>query len=182
MSSRADPATAWWQQWMRMNEQYTDVAGEAMEAQTRFVEAWGDSFDEATRQERLDEGLAATYHAYEVWMQAVEETVEGMNDILEGEDVPVERFRDAWLNAANQAFKESMRTAAFAEATGQSVDDALALQRQFDDATEATLHGLGLPARGDVEEIGERLVELERRNHAIEERLDRIVDAVEPEE
>ena len=42
-----------------------------------------------------------------------------------------------------------------------------------------TLAQMGMATRGDVEEVGERLVELERRQHNLEEKIDRLLDAVE---
>ena len=90
--------------------------------------------------------------------------------------VDPEEFRDIWFNAANTAFKESMSTTAFAAATGQNVEDVLDLQQQMNEATEQTLHGMGFATTGDVREVGERLVEIERRQHAIEEKLDQLLE------
>lgn len=179
MSSRTDPVEDWWQRWLELNEQYADAAEETMAAQGRVVEAWADSVEEATEEEYVDEGVNSLVRAHEIWMEAARETVEGMTDLVEGEDVDVERFRDTWLNAANQGFKETMRTAAFAEATGESVDELLDLKRRVDEATEATLHAWQLPALSDVEEVGARIVELERRQHAVEDRLETVLDALE---
>jgi predicted nuclease with TOPRIM domain len=36
-----------------------------------------------------------------------------------------------------------------------------------------------MPTQSEIEEVGERLVELERRQHRVEEKLDRILEAVE---
>jgi BMFP domain-containing protein YqiC len=45
--------------------------------------------------------------------------------------------------------------------------------------TQDTVAQMGMATRDDVEEVGERLVELERRQHDVEEKLDRVLDAVE---
>ncbi|MFC3476569.1 poly(R)-hydroxyalkanoic acid synthase subunit PhaE [Halobacterium litoreum] len=175
------PGMEWFERVAEVNRQYADAAEQTMNAQSRFVDAWLDSVDQLTRQNRADETAASVANAYEVWMQAADDALEQVTDVVEGEDVDVERFRDTWLNAANRAFKETMETSAFAYATGQGLDDALELRQQFDDITEDAVHEMGLPTEGDVTEIGERLVELERRQHAVEQRLDRILDAVETE-
>jgi hypothetical protein len=38
---------------------------------------------------------------------------------------------------------------------------------------------MGFSTREDVEEVGERLVELERRQHEVEQKLDQILDHLE---
>jgi hypothetical protein len=179
MSSGDDPVASWWSTVADANSRYAALADETMTAQSRFVDAWLDAIDDATEQDRLDESASAVATAYEVWMDAADDTVEQATDMLEGEDVPVERFRDTWLNAANRAFKETMETSAFAHATGQATGDVLELRQQYDEVATETLHELGLPAERDIEEVGERLVELERRQHAVEQRLDRILDALD---
>jgi len=96
-----------------------------------------------------------------------------------GRDVDIEEFRDIWLNTANEAFKEVMSTTAFAKMTGETVGDVLELQEQADEAAQETLNSLGFATEGDVVEIGDRLVELERRQHAVEQKLDRVLEHVE---
>lgn len=162
-----------------MNEGFADAVQEGVTAQMNVAEAWLDAVEDATGQEELDEGVEGLLGAYEVWMVAARDTFELVNDSLEGEDVPIDRFRDTWLNAANQAFKEVIGTATFSMLTGQSIDGVMDLRRQVDDVTESTLHDLGLPTHGDLEEVGERLVALERRNHAVEKKLDEVIDAIE---
>lgn len=177
--SRSSPASMWFEQVASMNQQYAEAIERTADAQSRFVDAWLDSVDDATRQHRVDEGVEAAANAYDVWMQAAQDTLEQTVDAMEGEDVDPEQFRDTWLNAANRAFKEAMETSAFAFATGQSVDDALEFRQFVDEMTEDALHEWGLPTEGDVEEVGERLVELERRQHRVEQRLDDVLDALE---
>jgi len=109
----------------------------------------------------------------------LQQMVERANDQLEGEDVDIEEFRDIWLNTANEAFKEVMSTTAFAKMTGETVGDVLELQEQADEAAQETLNSLGFATEGDVVEIGDRLVELERRQHAVEQKLDRVLEHVE---
>jgi polyhydroxyalkanoate synthesis regulator phasin len=53
------------------------------------------------------------------------------------------------------------------------------MQQEVDDVTQDTISQMGMPTRDDVTEIGERIVELERRQHAVENKLDQILDAVE---
>jgi polyhydroxyalkanoate synthase subunit PhaE len=164
------------EQW---NEQFMDAIEENMEAQARFVESWTETVGEMSDENDLSEGVQGYARAYEAWMDASQQMVDRMNDQLEGEDVELEEFRDVWLNTANEAFKEVMSTTAFARMTGESVGDVLELQQQADEAAEETLHSLGFPTEGDVVEVGDRLVELERRQHAVEQKLDRILDELE---
>jgi flagellar biosynthesis chaperone FliJ len=169
-----------WNQFVqRMNEEFIDALEQNMEAQAEFVESWSKTVGEASGDEQLQSGVEGYARAYEVWMDAAQQMVERANDAFDGEDVEVEEFRDVWLNSANDAFKEVMSTTAFAAATGETVEGALDVQRQADEAAETTLHSLGFATEGDIQEVGERLVELERRQHAVEQKLDRILDGMD---
>ena len=156
----------------QLSESYNEALKRNMDAQAAFADPWMESMEEAMSEERLGDASDGAIQAYEAWMDAAEASYERVGDALEGEDVDPEEFRDIWFNAANKAFKESMSTTA----TGQNVADVLALQQQRNEATEQTLHGMGFATTGDVREVGERLVEIERRQHAIEEKLDQLLE------
>lgn len=175
-----DAIQEYWEQTIeQMNEGITEAIEGNVEAQTRFMEAWMDALTEVSDEARIDDALDGYREAYETWMNAAEEALESMSDAAAGEDVSVTQFRDIWLNAANESMKELMATNAFAAATGQAVEDALDLRSQTEALTESTLHDIGMPAKGDIQEVGERLVELERRQHTVEQKLDTILDALD---
>jgi polyhydroxyalkanoate synthesis regulator phasin len=163
-----------------MNESFLATVERNVEAQSRFVDSWLDALEESTGStEEATEGLEAYGRAYRHWISAAEEQFEQATAAVEGEEVAVEEFRDVWLSTANDFFKELMSTTAFAAATGETVENALAFRRQVDEAAEEALHELGFATRGDVTEVGERLLELERRQHAIETKLDEVLAAVD---
>jgi hypothetical protein len=169
-----------WNQFVeRMNQQFMDAFEQNVEAQAEFVESWTETFESSVDDDEMTEGVKGYARAYEAWMDAAQRMVDRVNDASRDEDVEIEEFRDIWLNTANEAFKEAMSTTAFAAATGESVQQALDLQQQADEAAESTLHNLGFATEGDIVEIGERLVELERRQHEVEEKLDRILEELE---
>ncbi len=164
----------------RMNDAVADSIEQNMEAQAAFVESWAESFEEGLpEEETLAEGVDGYARAYEVWMDAADRLVERTGDAAQGEDVEPAEFRDLWLQSANEAFKEVMSTTAFAEANGQLVEVLMEMQQEVDDLTQETIANVGMATRDDVEEIGERLVELERRQHAVEEKLDAVLDTLE---
>jgi len=163
------------EQW---NEQFLEALEDNMEAQAQFVESWSETVGEASDDTEISDGVEGYARAYETWMTASQQMVERANDQLEGENVYIEEFRDIWLNTANEAFKEVMSTTAFAKMTGETVGDVLELQEQADEAAQETLNSLGFATEGDVVEIGDRLVELERRQHAVEQKLDRVLEHV----
>ncbi|WP_137288750.1 poly(R)-hydroxyalkanoic acid synthase subunit [Natronorubrum halophilum] len=167
------------EQW---NEQFLDALEENMEAQAKFVESWSETVGEASDETEISDGLEGYARAYETWMNASQQMVDRMNDQLEGEDVDLEEFRDIWLNTSNEAFKDVMSTTAFAKMTGESVGDVLELQQQADEASQETLRTLGFATGDDVVEVGDRLVELERRQHAVEQKLDRVLEHLEDEQ
>jgi hypothetical protein len=125
------------------------------------------------------DGIEGYNRAYEVWMGAAEELVERSADAAGGEDVDPSEFRDIWLRSANEAFKEVMTTSAFAAANGQLVERMLEMRQDADDVSQETIAQMGFPTQDDVDEVGQRLVELERRQHAVEEKLDRVIDVLE---
>lgn len=176
-----DPAEEWSTFVEDVNTAFANAIEQNVEAQTRFVESWFDTLEETSdlTAETMGDGVGGYARAYRVWMNAAERHLERTADVFEGEEVSIEEFRDIWLNSANEAFKEVMSTSAFAAATGQTVEDALELQQEVDEAAATTLRSLGFATSEDVDEVAARLVELERRQHEVERKLDRIVEAVE---
>ena len=178
--------------WTDMMEQMNDAMSKSieqnMQAQAAFIESWSKSLDSAAMAGEGDgseaesimaEGMEGYGRAYEVWMDAAERMAERVNDAARGEDVGVAEFRDIWLQSANEAFSEVMSTTAFAAGTGQTVSQMMELQQQADDVTQDTLERLGFATREDVDEVGARLVEMERRQHEVSKKLDRVLDALE---
>ncbi|WP_247001787.1 poly(R)-hydroxyalkanoic acid synthase subunit PhaE [Halosolutus gelatinilyticus] len=183
MADSQQPQTQNWNDFVEQwNERFLDALEDNMEAQARFVESWSETVGEISEENELSDGVEGYARAYETWMNASQQMVDRTNDALEGEDVDIEEFRDIWLNTANEAFKEVMSTTAFARMTGETVGDVLELQQQADEAAEETLHTLGLPTESDIVEVGDRLVELERRQHAVEQKLDRVLEHIEDEQ
>ncbi|MFC4245437.1 poly(R)-hydroxyalkanoic acid synthase subunit PhaE [Natribaculum luteum] len=176
----SQPQTQNWnalvEQW---NEQFLEALEQNMEAQAQFVESWSEAVEETADDVEAAEGVEGYARAYDAWMNASQQMVERMNDVVEGEDVDLEEFRDIWLNTANEAFKEVMSTTAFARMTGETVGDVLEAQQQADEAAETTLRTLGFATESDVVEVGDRLVELERRQHAVEQKLDRVLEELQ---
>lgn len=160
----------------RMTESYITAIDKNLDAQSAFIERWTESVDAAMSEEQLEEQTESSIRAYEAWMDAANTSFDRIGDYMEGESVDAEEFRDIWLSAANQAFKETMSTTAFAAATGQNVDEMLQVRRQLDQAAEDTLHTLRFATAGDVQEVGERLVEMERRQHALEQEIEALAD------
>ena len=171
-------------QWAALMENFNDAVAESMEqnmqAQADFMESWAKALEGSVPEENaMQEGMKSYARAYEVWMDATEQMYERSTDLAHGKDVDVTEFRDIWLRSANEAFKEVMGTSAFAAANGQLVEAMMNLREQTDDVSEDTIAQLGFPTQSDVEEVGERLLELERRQHSVEAKLDRILEHLE---
>lgn len=180
MSNMNEMQAEWSEMVERMNEAVSESVEQNMQAQAAFVESWADALEDSIPEEgEVADGIAGYNRAYEEWMTAAERMLERTADATRGEDVDPTEFRDIWLQSANEAFKHVMGTSAFAAANGQLVETMLELRQEADDISQETIAELGFPTRADVDEVGERLLELERRQHAVEEKLDRIVDAVE---
>jgi hypothetical protein len=171
-------------EWTEMVEEMNDAVVDSMEqnmkAQAAFVESWADAVEDSMpQQDELSEGLQGYNRAYEEWLDAADRMVERSADAAQGQDVDPAEFRDIWLQSANEAFKHVMGTSAFAAANGQLVESMMEMQQQADELSQDTIAQLGFPTRDDVDEVAERLVELERRQHAVEQKLDRILEHLE---
>jgi hypothetical protein len=184
MSDTNEDVTEQWTRMMEnMNEAVARSVEQNMDAQSRFMESWASTMEESMPDEAaIEESVGAYGDAYEVWMDAADRMYDRVVDAAEGEDVAVTELRDIWLRSANEAFKEVMGTSAFAAATGNLVESMMEMQQDAQDVSRETLTAMGLPTRGDVDEVGERLVELERRQHDVEQRLDRVIELLEAEE
>ncbi|MFC6837071.1 poly(R)-hydroxyalkanoic acid synthase subunit PhaE [Halomarina ordinaria] len=172
------------ERWTRMVEQMNDAMARSveqnLEAQATFMETWADAIDGSMPDEdTMAESFESYGRAYEVWMDAAETMYERVGDAAGGEDVSFTEFRDIWLRSANEAFKEVMGTTAFAAAQGNVVEAMMELQQETEDVSQETLTRMGLPTRGDMDEVGERLVELERRQQRVEDKLDQVLDHLE---
>ena len=180
MSDTNDPIEDYNEMLEQMNDAVADSVEQNMKAQAAFVESWAEAVEDSVPEEdALADGIQGYNRAYEVWMDAAEQMFERTTDAAQGEDVDPSDFRDIWLQSANEAFKEIMSTGAFAAANGQLVERMMDLRQEADDMSQETIAQLGFPTREDVDEVGERLVELERRQHAVEEKLDRLLDELE---
>jgi len=181
--SESNQSTAAGEQWSEyaeeLNRSFVEAFEQNMRMQTEFLDSWRESLADSDLDETTVDGMAGASRAYEVWMEAADAQYELVNESLRGEDVDLEEFRDVWLNAANDAFKEVMGTSAFAAATGQTVGDMLEASEQLDQLNRETLGSLGFATDGDIQEVGERLVELERRQHAVEQKLDHLIEMIE---
>jgi len=181
----------WSEMMARMNEQMVEGMEASTTAQAEFVESWVEAFEGIDEDRYASEGFEGNTRAYSVWMEAAEETAEKMAAAAGGEDVDPAEIRDLWLDSANEAFKEVIETEAFSAMAGKNAEDLLKLRQRVDENTQSTLHEFGFATEGDVREIGERLVELERRQkkvqrelerlEAVEAKLDRVLDELEEE-
>ncbi len=168
------------EQWNRMVDQMNDTVAKSVEqnikAQASFVESWADAMEGSMPEEQaLSEGFEAYSNAYEIWMESADELFERSRQASDGEAVPIEAFRDIWLQTANEAFKEVMSTSAFAAATGDVVESMLELQRESQTVSQDALAQMGIATQSELAEVATRLVEIERRQHSIEQKLDTII-------
>lgn len=182
MSTYEQPPSLLWAEFFQaVNESLLTDAEWGIEQQAALIAEWFDTVDDSwiTATDVTTDGMDGHQRAYEVWMNAAEQQLERARDAVDGESVPPEDFRDIWLTTANRTFKELMSTTAFAAATGESIEESIEQQRQADETAEETLHTFGFSTKSDIEAIGARIVELERRQHEVEQKLDRVIAALE---
>jgi len=180
MSDTNQMQDEWTEMVEEMNAAVADSMEQNMKAQATFVESWADAVEDSIPgEEELSEGVQGYNQAYEEWVDAAEQMVERSTDAAQGEDVDPAEFRDIWLKSANEAFKHVMGTSAFAAANGQLVESMMEMQQDAQEMNQDAIAQMGFPTRENVDEVAERLVELERRQHAVEQKLDRIIEQLE---
>jgi hypothetical protein len=172
-----DAQENWAAMMTEMNNAVANSFEQNMEAQAAFMESWMDAFEGSMPdEETANEGIEGYERAADVWMEAAEQMTTRLTAAAEGEDIEVQEFRDIWLQSANEAFSEVMGTSAFAAGTGEMVGNLMELQRDVDDLNQDTLEALGFATRDDIDEVAKRLVELERRQHEVSKKLDRLLE------
>jgi len=170
----------WTEMVEEMNQAVADSMGQNMEAQAAFVESWADAVEDSIpKEDELAEGFDGYNQAYEEWIDAAEQMVERSTDAAQGEDVDPSEFRDIWLKSANEAFKHVMGTSAFAAANGQLVETMMEMQQQTEELSQDAIAQMGFPTRENMDEVAERLLEVERRQHAVEQKLDEILEKLD---
>ncbi|WP_262179317.1 poly(R)-hydroxyalkanoic acid synthase subunit PhaE [Haloarcula laminariae] len=180
MSDTNQMQEEWAEMVEEMNTAVADSMEQNMEAQAAFVESWADAVEDSIpKEEEMSEGLQGYNRAYEEWVDAAEQMVERSTAAAQGEDVDPAEFRDIWLKSANEAFKQVMGTSAFAAANGQLVESMMEMQQEAEELSQDAIAQMGFPTQENMDEVAERLVELERRQHAVEEKLDRIIEQLE---
>jgi hypothetical protein len=174
------PAAGFTEAFEGMNEAVTETLERNVEAQAALVEAMTDAFTGSVPDEdELADGFEGYMSASEVWLEAADQTVEEATEAMEDGEMDPETFRDIWMSATNDALSELFSTEAFAAGNGEFMGMMLGRQQELDEMREDTLAQAGFATREDISEVGERLVELERRQHDVEQKLDRILEAVE---
>ena len=180
MSNTNQMQDEWMEMVEEMNEAVADSMGQNMEAQAAFVESWADAVEDSMPEEdELAEGFEGYNEAYEEWIDAAEQMVERSTDAAQGEDVDPSEFRDIWLKSANEAFKHVMSTSAFAAANGQLVESMMEMQQQTEELSQDAIAQMGFPTQENIDEVAERLLEVERRQHAVEEKLDELIEKLD---
>ncbi len=168
------------EQFDQLNEAFADSIERNVEAQSALVTALTDSFIESIpEEEEFAGGVEGYAKASEVWVEATEQLVEELTETVEGGGVNPEAIRDILVQASNEALSEVMSSSAFAAADGQAVKQVTERQRELQQMTEDSLAQAGMATQSDVSEVAKRLVELERRQHAVERKVDRILEEVE---
>ena len=174
------PAGGFDEMFEEMNEMFATTMERNVEAQAAFVEAMSETMLGTVPDEsELAGGLEGYASASEVWMEAADRSFEEATAAMEEEELDPETFRDIWMRATNDALSELFSTDAFAAANGELMQEMLGRQEELGEMQQDSLAQAGFATQEEVAEVGERLLELERRQQDVEEKLDRILEAME---
>lgn len=170
----------------RAEEAFTKAAEmfeRSMEAQSELAESMATSMEStAEDSEEIPEMVEGFANAYELYAEATEEVFERTAEAYENGEAPdLSEIGDIWVNTTNEAAKEVMSTSGFAAAGGSATGSSLEAKKEFDETRDELLRTTGMATESTVVEVGERLVELERRQHEVEKKLDRLIEEQEEE-
>lgn len=166
-----------------------DTIHQSVEAHEQFIQSLSETFEEyeypdvpSPDGEQYSRHLEGYAKAYETWLEAAQEMIGHADKLTEKEELDVEsvkEFRDIWLSAANQAYKDIMSTTAFSAINAHGLKNVLDLKSQANELASDTVHELGFASSQDLDEVARRLIELERRQQKVEDKLDRILEQLE---
>ncbi len=165
----------------KTNEAFMDAMEQNTKMQQEFIDSWTKNMEESQIDPEQMQELYQSYgDAFQKWTEATEEASEKISQqVSEGEEVDIEEYRDIWLDAANEALKEIISTTAFAAAIGDILEDTSQTTQQIEKTVQDTLRTAGLATSKDIQEVGERLVELERRQHELQRKLEEVIENLE---
>ncbi len=152
-----------------------------VEAQSEFAERVATNAEGAAEDsEEIPEMVEGFANAYELYAEATEEVLDRAAESYEDGEAPdLAEMGDIWLEATNEAAKEVMSTSGFAAARGNATGSSLEAKNEFDESRDELLRSTGMATESTVVEVGERLVELERRQHEVEKKLDTLIEKQE---
>lgn len=165
----------------RAEEAFTNAAEvfeRGIEARSELAESMATNMESAAEDsEEIPEILEGFANAYELYAKATEEILERTAEAYEeGEAPDLSEVGDIWINTTNEAAKEVMKTSGFAAAGGNATGSSLEVKKELDESRDELISTTGMATESTVVEVGERLVELERRQHEVEKKLDRLIE------
>ncbi|MFA5860137.1 MAG: poly(R)-hydroxyalkanoic acid synthase subunit PhaE [Candidatus Thermoplasmatota archaeon] len=119
--------------------------------------------------------------SFRIWTQTIDQASQMTAERASmGEGPPVEDLVNLWTNAYADAIKPVLGSPLYAAAQGETVDAALDARKRLQEQAEHSLRAVGISTRSDLLEVGQRLIELERRQQRVETLL-RDIHAKMPE-
>ena len=181
------PAHAQFPGWGRAVEWQYETARatleRSLELQRTVVDNWIAAAESAAPPEAPQRAqLRRLEWGYDIWEETLLNALVHLDDAITEDGIDLRQLQMIWLHAMDDAFSEVMRRPAFAAETNDTLEAVLTEQRQLNHLRRDFLHASNLPTDRDIEEAGERLLNLEARQKKIEEKLDAILDATGLEE
>ncbi|MFB6165662.1 MAG: hypothetical protein ABEJ31_10935 [Haloarculaceae archaeon] len=152
---------------------------QTLEAQQRAIDGWADAVEGHTEAESVVAGPARQVAwAADIWLETLENGLTHLDDAFSAEGVDLEQLQTIWLHAADDAITDVGETEAFADSIAAAAEGELGGIAWWRDVSESMFEAAGLPTDRDVAEVGERLLALEYRQKAVEDKLEAVIDAV----
>ncbi|SEP08486.1 hypothetical protein SAMN04487948_11383 [Halogranum amylolyticum] len=155
----------------------------SLEMQRTVVDSWITAAESTAPPETPQRAqLRRLEWGYNIWEETLLNTLVHLDDAIREDGIDLRQLQMIWFHAMDDAFSEVMSRPMFVAEMNDTLEDVLTEQQQLNELRRDFLHASNLPTDRDLEEVGERLLNLEARQKKIEEKLDMILDAVNLEE
>lgn len=155
----------------------------SLEMQRTVVDSWVTAAESTAPPETPQRAqLRRLEWGYDIWEETLLNTLVHLDDAITEDGIDLRQLQMIWLHAMDDAFSDVTSRPAFAAETNDTLEDVLTEQQQLNELRRDFLHASNLPTDRDLEEVGERLLDLEARQKRIEEKLDAVLDAADIEE
>lgn len=149
----------------RMGEHLSELWSERIKEQRDLYELWMDAF--GVKDKSLDQDVSTAYNNMnQFWLDMWEKSKDAFPSTAKGDmdfNTKINELNEFWTKNYSNFIMNVMRSPAFAKMDGNILDSNLEIKRLNDQFMNQYLSGLGLPTKENVDDIYQKLHEIDRK-------------------